>query len=339
MPPPAKGATARRAALRELAIAQLAAGAPIDVVAEALEVTPGTVRRWRRSEPRRPGRPPRPVSRERCARILRELRASKGSTTVAQLKQRYPEVPRSVLEKMLRDWRRGARSRQRRRRQRLQWTKPATVWAMDFTALGHKGDPVALCIRDLGSKAVLFAGICGEGAADVLAVLEALFARDGRPLLIKSDNGPGFRAAELKLFVERHGVLMLYSPPGCPRYNGACEAGMTGLKRLAQGCADDRGRPLPGDDDLAEAVRILNDRLLFESVASPTRAEVWQRRSSCEGIRDAFRANVERRRQAERERRGIALGDGVSHNRGASIDRVAIPEALCDMQLLVIRRP
>ncbi len=209
---------------------------------------------------------------------------------------------------------------------------------MDFTALGHKGDPVALCIRDLGSKAVLFAGICGEGAADVLVVLAVLFARHGRPLLIKSDNGPGFRSAELKLFVERHGVLMLYSPPGCPRYNGACEAGMTGLKRLAQRCADDRGRRLPDDTDLAEAVRILNDRLLFESVASPTRAEVWQRRSSCEGIRDAFRANVERRRQAERERRGIASGDRVSHNRGASIDRVAIPEALCDMQLLVIRR-
>ncbi len=180
VPPPANGPTARRAALRQLAIEQVASGAAVDSVAEGLEVTPSTVRRWLRTEPRRSGRPRQHVGRERCARILRELRACQGSTTVARLQQRLPEVPRSVLARMLRDRRRGERSRRRRRWLQLAWTEPGTVWAMDFTALGKKGEPLALCVRDLDSTKVLYAGLVGEGAADVIEPLETLFARDGR---------------------------------------------------------------------------------------------------------------------------------------------------------------
>jgi hypothetical protein len=67
-----------------------------------------------------------------------------------------------------------------------------------------------------------------KSAETTAAALEALFKQHGPPLVLKADNS--FYAEVLSQLLKRHSVIPLLSPPGCPSYNGACEAGIGGLQ-------------------------------------------------------------------------------------------------------------
>ena len=51
---------------------------------------------------------------------------------------------------------------------------------------------------------------------DVLEVLADLFARDGPPEHLRSDNGPEFTAKLVRQWLARLGVQTLYIEPGSP---------------------------------------------------------------------------------------------------------------------------
>jgi len=61
-------------------------------------------------------------------------------------------------------------------------------------------------------------------ARDVLEALATLMMARGVPDYIRSDNGPGFVARELRQCLSRLGVQTAYIEPGSPWENGYCES-------------------------------------------------------------------------------------------------------------------
>ena len=151
--------------------------------------------------------------------------------------------------------------------------------------------------------------------------------------MIKADNGSAFRDASVKAWAAAIGILLLYSPPGTPAYNGACEVTCRWVKAAADGLVLAHGFELGSALELAGRLR---------GCAGPpgkTAADTWaQREPVTEELRQDLAAHYQEREERARRRRGIAPGDALSHASQASLDRFAIRGALCDLQLLTIQR-
>ena len=70
---------------------------------------------------------------------------------------------------------------------------------------------------------------------------EARYREYGPPLVRKADGG--FAADSTRELVKKWGVLLLLSPPRCPSYNGAIEAGIASMKARTDHHAARNGRP------------------------------------------------------------------------------------------------
>jgi transposase InsO family protein len=129
----------------------------------------------------------------------------------------------------------------------LAWTRPGSVWTTDFSQAEAPIEgryPYVLLVRDLSSGETLLALPCeGETAEVAAGALAELFETYGAPLVLKSDNGSAFTSEAMDALLAEHGVLALRSPPRTPRYNGACEAGVGGLKTRVRHLAAWAGRP------------------------------------------------------------------------------------------------
>ena len=179
---------------------------------------------------------------------------------------------------MLARARKRLRAERRKRLARLRWARPGAVWAMDFTALDGRSGGHALCIRDLASTRVLYAGVVdGESAAEVMLVLVSLFAAHGQPLVIKVDNGSAFRADDTKHLLAAADVLPLYSPPGTPRYNGCCEVGNGRIKCIAADLRVLNDPHAPLSDYLERAREIMDQQLVGRGSRALSRLEPAER--------------------------------------------------------------
>ena len=136
---------------------------------------------------------------------------------------------------------------------RIEWSRPAAVWAMDPGQLGPRhwnlvGDLASRFRFELVAATMLPA----RAIADQLA---ALFARHGAPLVLKRDNGSNLAGGEVDELLAAYGVIALNSPPHYPRYNGAIEYAQRELKeRLGRLTA----QGLELDEALADAPALLN---------------------------------------------------------------------------------
>lgn len=61
-------------------------------------------------------------------------------------------------------------------------------------------------------------------ASQVQAILSGLFARQGKPEFLRSDNGPEFIAQALKGWLTSQNAQTMYIDPGCPWQNGFAES-------------------------------------------------------------------------------------------------------------------
>jgi hypothetical protein len=113
-------------------------------------------------------------------------------------------------------------------------------------------------------------------------------------LVLKLDNGAPFVAEALRDLLAAWQVLPLSSPPGCPRYNGAVEAGIGALKVRTHYQAVRQGRPGEWTLEDAEAARQQANALGRPWGAhGPTPAERWAgRRALTPAERQAFAATV-----------------------------------------------
>ena len=244
------------------------------------------------------------------------------------------------LQDLLRRYRRAWRRRRRLLTRTLQWTRPGSVWAIDFA---EPPQPVEgryrrlLAVRDLASGyQLLWLPVVDEAAATAMAGLEALFRQYGAPLVLKSDNGSAFIAAEFEALLERWAVWQLYSPPRTPRYNGSCEAGIGSMKtrthhQAARGehagdwtCAD------------AEAAREeANETARPWGSGGPTPVEAWQERRGIEAEeRTAFGVVVRQAAQEARRVQGHLADACLDRTAQAAVNRVALREVLLAWGLL-----
>jgi len=325
-------------------------GVEYDASAELLGMHPATLRRWRRDWrsdrlPARPrGRPAERASARDRAEVIGILDQMGVLVGVPRLQALFPGIAKREIEDLLARYRRLCWRRSGTLVQVLTWTKPGTVWAMDFTEPPTPVDgiyPYILAVRDLASGCQLAALPCdSESAFVAVAVLSSLFAEHGRPLVIKSDNGSAFISAEVAGLLESCGVVLLLSPPHTPRYNGSCEAGIGSVKTRAHHIAAAHGRPGEWTCDDVEAARMqVNETGRPHGHLGPTPSTLWEAREAVtEAERHAFSEAVRRMEPEARMDLDLPATGPLGRRDAAAVARISITRALVAHGLLELRR-
>jgi hypothetical protein len=308
--------------------------------ASRLGVAPRTLRYWQQRsregqlKPYPRGRPARRSPRWLRNQVVQLLCLTGPSVGTPTLEATFSTMPRSELNDILCRFRRVWQYQNQRLIHRLHWHHPGTVWAMDHVQPDQPIDgvyPYAISVRDLASHYQLaWQPVPDVGAETTIAVLASLFREHGPPLVLKSDNGSGFIAAETGGLLATWGILHLRSPGATPQYNGSCEAANGSHTKITNDQAALAGHPDHWTSKDLQRARMIRNRLGRPwGPQGPTPEGIWQRRKPITPTqRSQLNTTVNRYRQEERTRRGIpdeaVLGGGAQ----ASVDRVAISRAL-----------
>jgi transposase InsO family protein len=243
----------------------------------------------------------RPILRsEPAARgaVLELLQSVGPGVGLAVLAGQFPDLPRAELADLLRRYRRVWVRRHPQLLHVLHWQQPGTVWAIDYARPPlplEEGYTDLLAVRDLASgMQLLWLPVAEATAATTTAALLSLFTIYGAPLVLKLDNGSPFVAGATRELLAQWGVTALYSPPGCPQYNGAIEAGIGALKVRTHHQAVRQGRP--GEWTLADAEAARQEANTLGrpwGAHGPTPAERWPKRQTVTRTeREAFASSV-----------------------------------------------
>lgn len=256
-------------------------------MARLFERSTRTLQRWCRLTDTAPDRG-RPVihspreDRNAFIHILDEYGPGVGLPT---LKECFPDMLRAEQADLLRRYRRVWRERHRIPLRVLHWSEPGRVWAVDFAEAPAPIDgrfPHLLAVRDLASGMSLLWQPVEHATGDTAAaMLAALFAHHGAPLVLKSDNGSHFDNDAVQDLLRMWNVAHLFSPPRWPRYNGAVEAGIGSLKARTESSAARHGRPgLWTGDDVAAALAEANLFARPRGEHGPSPEALWTTRST-----------------------------------------------------------
>jgi hypothetical protein len=164
----------------------------------------------------------------------------------------------------------------------------------------------------------------------VIGALKELFLKHGPPLVLKSDNGSGFIAAETIDLLAQQEVIPLFSPPRRPQYNGGCERGGGILKGYTHAVAVRAGRAgvcLPAD--LEQARQSANTLSRPWGHTGPSPDDVWRARSPIlPEQRAAFQAEVAQARIAACAELEYRPDQPLTRSQAARRDRRAVQVAL-----------
>ena len=323
--------------------------------AVSLDLKARTLRRWlaedRAARQQAPSLRPlslgRPVRRSPCSKrravltLLMEMGLGTGVPTLCAC---FPNMPRAELDDILRRARHVCRHRYHQTQRVLHWATPGSVWAMDFTEAPTPIDglyPYLLAVRDLASGALLLAWPLRTATApEAIRALASLLARHGAPLVLKTDNGSPFCAADTCDFLRQHGVTMLFSPPYWPRYNGAIEAGIGSLKSRSEYHAACQGRP--GQwlwDDIDYALAQANANARPNGLNGPTPDQAWATRPTfTKEERNLFQTSVQRHADQVCAQDGWPTTGPLQAMDQRAMDRLAIQRALVEHGYLLFRR-
>jgi len=290
------------------------------------------------------GRPCRNAAPERRDAVLETLAERGPHAGVPWLRQAFPDVARGELIELKSLDRRRRRAEHARHARRLKWERAGTVWAIDYAeppqAIDGR-DKAIVSIRDLASGLELaWLPVAAPTADAAIAALAALFREHGAPLVLKADNGSPFTAHATRTLLDDWNVTPLYSPPRTPSYNGSCEAGIGGLKSRTRQLAAYEGDQEAWTVEHLEAARSMaNEEHYPRRLHGRTAAEVWRARvpiSSEE--RRRFRDAVDRLRRSLAEELQSSLFEALHAADRASLDRMAVPQALVERGLLRVLR-
>lgn len=291
-----------------------------------------------------PGRPRADAGPAERQAVLTHLQTIGPGIGVPELREQFPRLARAELAELLKCYRVLWRDQHRRALHVLHWQRPGTVWAMDFAEAPARIDgrfPYLLAVRDLASgQQLLWRPVVADTAEVVRAELVPLFGAYGAPWVLKSDNGPAFRADLTKGLLARWQVFGLFSPPYTPSYNGAIEAAIGSLKTRTERFALEAGHPGLWTSAMVEAARWeANTTARPRRLRGATPTEVWQaRRCGTAEEREQFGATVRAMQAAAWEERGGLPKVEASHWQEAEVDRVALRRALVAHDLLLFRR-
>jgi len=107
------------------------------------------------------------------------------------------------------------------------------VWCIDFTQdrTIHGTKLRILCITDEFTRESLALDVSRSFTSEqVCQVLERLLVTRGKPLALRTDNGPEFIALALKGFCHRNEISTAYIEPGKPWQNGFAESFVSRLR-------------------------------------------------------------------------------------------------------------
>lgn len=259
------------------------------------------------------------------------------------LREVFPAMARRELESLLGRYRRVWRKRGVTLHV-VRWRNDGAVWAMDFTEAPSPIDgqyPYALAVRDLGSgKQLMSLPTVDQSGETVRNALRSLFVEHGVPLVLKSDNGSGFIDDETRALLAAHAVLPLLSPPGTPRFNGACEAGIGGLKTRAHHEAARHDRPGHWTCDDVEVARLMaNATPRPHGVDHETPDERWACRSRPEeAARLALIELAKTCTTEERDRLSADVGGVLQRCHEAAAARIGLCRALVQLGYVQLRR-
>ena len=143
----------------------------------------------------------------------------------------------------------------------------------------------------------------GQTAADVLPVLQELFA--------------------------------LYGPPGQPQYNGAVERGNGVLKTYTHLHAQTAGHPFRWtSDDVGHAQQLANTISRPWGADGPSPAQAWQQRTPLTPEeRQLFATALNTHRQKAAHELGVDLSAELSHADRTRLDRLALSVTLQDLRI------
>jgi transposase InsO family protein len=323
-------------------------GRPCAKVARDLAIAPRTLSDWRRRHqtvvvlPWR-GRPVQESSWLERHAVLDVLDHTGPRLGLPTLRALFPALPRRELIELQVAYRGDYRDTHRISQERLTWSGPGRVWAVDHSEAPRPIDgvyPAILAARDLASGCHLaWLPVPDMEAASTALVLATLFAEHGPPLLIKSDNGSAFRSQRVQDLLADHHVIWLPSPVRTPRYNGSCEAGIGSLKvRTLFLAARETRVGTWSSDDLETARRQANALTRPDGHLGPVPDDLWsERRPITEAERTEFRVAVLRHRdtiQGQHSSAETTTNTTTIH----SIHRQAVRRALVELGLLSITR-
>lgn len=317
-------------------------------VARSLGLHERTIRqweeRWRRDRLclKARGRQSLELSRDQRRQALDAWRASLGRIGVPSLLLAIqPRPARRALARLKARWRRALHRRGGSLCTCLSWTRPGSVWAMDWTNPEMPVDGVyqkIFVVRDLASGENLLSRPSPAESENLAArELSLLIAQHGAPLVLKSDNGTSLCAKAVRLTLAANKILALVSPPACPGYNGACEAGIGALQVQIHYIAAASGRERAwACDDVLMARQAVNTRVRENGLSAE---DLWKARRPItpeerEQLWSAYRAEL----RSEFVQRGHKSDSPLTHSEQTSLDRAAISRALAEVNLVQFRR-
>jgi len=325
------------------------AGVGLEEAAQRLGVTARTLRHWEQHL-RQPGaavallgRPRADAGSDQQQAVLAHLQTVGAGVSVPALRGQFPDLARAELDELAKCYRALWQAQHARDLHVLHWLRPGASWAMDFAHAPVLSDgiyPYLLAVRDLASgQQLLWQPVRDTTSAVVRAALLPLFLAYGAPWVLKSDNGPAFRADATKRFLTRWEVFAVFSPPHMPSYNGSIEAAIGSLKTRTQRLAAQAGHPEVWTSAVVEAARREANQSHPRRLHGATPDEVWDaRRRLTAEERTAFRARAQRYQAEGREQQGLLPEDELSHWTQAAVDRVALRRALLAHDLLLFTR-
>jgi transposase InsO family protein len=314
-----------------------------------LFLSESTTREWKRRwdeetlEAARLGRPPRLYAPETVADIKRLMWVVGPCGSVDYVREQFPEMPRVVIEDIVRSFKRDLEDKRKAALLMCTWTKPGAVWAADWTEPDAPIDggryPKVLVVRDLASGDILLALPVERTSGQIAAfAMGCLFETHGAPLVLKTDNGPEFIEQDFVAFLKTHGVTHLLSPEYYPEYNGAVEAGNGALKARTMYHAARNGRLGFWTCDDVEAGRLqANETTRPRGAWGPSPEASWRSRERIgDEERRGFLDLVEKEK-AERLAKEPDAGSLDAKEKKAMARR-AIASALAKRGCLTIKR-
>jgi transposase InsO family protein len=325
-------------------------GMAVGQVANRLRLPARTLRQWDHDGHDKPvalrplGRPALRSARHDRNEVIELLDELGPATGVPTLRACFPTMPRAELDDLLKRYRRLWQLHNTQVQHRLRWSTPGIVWAMDFTEAPHPIDglyPYLLAVRDLASgQQLLWLPLTNADAGQSISALLPLFVGHGAPLVLKTDNGSPFCAGATFEFFQDWGVVPLFSPPHCPRYNGSIEAGIGSLKTRTEHYATHQGHPtLWTGHDVEAALTQANATARPHGPNGPTAADLWHDRPKITPPQRAlFLTSVNQQRDQVCLSQGWPMTGPWKPKDARALDRQAIRRALCEHGYLYFKR-
>lgn len=230
------GAPAKRQAVREL----IAAGLSEAAACRALQIS--------RSSFRYRSRRPDETELVEAIKTIRERKRRWGYKRVhARLRRDGYAVNRKRIERIWREQGFTQPQRRPKKKRRSGETVPVAaehanhVWTYDFifdATAGGKRLKVLTVLDEFTRYCVAIVPGRSLTSATVKGVLARLFARHGRPRVLRSDNGPEFIAFELTEWLADLGADTYHIDPGKPWQNGYGESFHARLRDECLSCEE-----------------------------------------------------------------------------------------------------